>query len=132
MIIVGDIDVDAIEARIKEMCADIKAPVNPAPRTRFMIDDNEEPIVAIGSDPEETSYRVNLYYKTDATPDSLKNDLNYWAGQYMLSIITQMEINRMQELTQKANPPFVYGYSYYSNYYTSSPARKVRSMMGVV
>jgi zinc protease len=117
LIIVGDIDVDAIEARIKEMFADIKAPVNPAPRTRFMIDDNEEPIVAIASDPEETSYEVNLYYKTDATPDSLKSDVNYWMVQYMLSIISQMEINRMRELTQKANPPFVYGYSYYSNYY---------------
>lgn len=119
LIIVGDIDVDAIEARIKEMYADIKAPVNPAPRTRFMIDDNEEPIVAIASDPEETSYEVNLYYKTDATPDSLKGDLNYWVAQYMLSIISHMEINRLQELTKKANPPFVYGYSYYSNYYVA-------------
>ena len=119
LIIVGDIDVDAIEARIKEMCADIKAPVNPAPRTRFMIDDNEEPIVAIASDPEETNYLVRMYYKTDATPDSLKNDLNYWIGQYALSIISQMEINRLQEITQKANPPFVYGYSYYSNYYVA-------------
>ena len=117
LIIVGDIDVDAIEARIKEMCSDIKKPVNPAPRTRFMIDDNEEPIVAIASDPEETNYQVHLYYKTDATPDSLKNDVNYWVGQYVLSIISQMEINRMQELIQKPNPPFVYGYSYYSNYY---------------
>ena len=117
IIIVGDIDVDAIEARIKEMFADIKAPVNPAPRPQFMIDDNEEPIVAIASDPEETNYEVSLYYKTDATPDSLKNNLEYWMGQYILSIITQMEINRLQELTQKANPPFVYGYSYYSNYY---------------
>ena len=113
----GDIDVDAIEARIKEMCADIKAPVNPAKRTQFMIDDNEEPIVAIASDPEETHYQVKLYYKTDATPDSLKNDVNYWIGQYALSIISEMEINRLQELIQKANPPFVYGYSYYSNYY---------------
>ena len=117
LIIVGDVDVDAIENRIKELCADIKAPVNPAPRTQFLIDDNEEPIVAIASDPEETSYQVNLYYKTDPTPDSLKNDINYWAGQYVLSIITQMEINRLRELTQKANPPFVYGYSYYSDYY---------------
>ena len=117
LIIVGDIDVDAIEARIKEMFADIKAPVNPAPRPQFMIDDNEEPIVAIASDPEETNYEVSLYYKTDATPDSLKNNIEYWVGQYILSIITQMEINRLQELTQKANPPFVYGYSYYSNYY---------------
>ena len=117
LIIVGDIDEDAIEARIKEMFADIKAPVNPAPRPRFTIDDNDEPIVAIASDPEETNYQVNLYYKADPTPDSLKNDFNYWVTQYALSIINQMEINRLQELTQKANPPFIYGYSYYSNYY---------------
>ena len=117
LIIVGDIDVDAIEARIKEMFADIKAQENPAPRTRFMIDDNEEPIVAIASDPEETNYQVKLYYKTDATPDSLKNDVGYWLQQYVLSIVSQMEINRLRELTQKANPPFIYGYSYYSNYY---------------
>lgn len=117
IIIVGDIDVDAIEARIKEMFADIKAPVDPAPRPQFMIEDNVEPIIAIASDPEATEYSVDLYYKTEATPDSLKNDVNYWMAQYMLSIISSMEINRLQEITQKANPPFVYGYSYYTNYY---------------
>ena len=117
LIIVGDVDVDAIEARIKEMFADIKAPVDPAPRPQFMIEDNVEPIVAIASDPEQTNYRINLYFKSEATPDSLKNDVNYWIGQYMLSIISSMEINRLQDITQKANPPFVYGYSYYSNYY---------------
>jgi len=119
LIIVGDIDVDAIEARIKEMFADIKAPVNPAPRPQFMIDDNEEPIVAICSDPEQTNYQVSLYYKSDATPDSLKNDMQYWMAQYMLDMISTMQINRLKELTQKANPPFVYGYSYYSSYYVS-------------
>lgn len=117
LIIVGDVDVDAIEARIKEMCADIPTPVNPAPRPQFMIEDNDEPIVAIASDPEATNYRVNLYYKQEATPDSLKNDINYWIAQYMLAIVSEMEINRLQELVQKPNPPFVYGYSYYSNYY---------------
>ena len=119
LIIVGDIDVDAIEARIKEMCADIPTPVNPASRPQFMIEDNDEPIVAIASDPEATNYRVNLYYKQETTPDSLKNDINYWIGQYMLAIVSEMEINRLQELVQKPNPPFVYGYSYYSNYYIS-------------
>ena len=119
LIIVGDIDVDAIEARIKEMCADIPTPVNPAPRPQFMIEDNVEPIVAIASDPEATNYRVNLYYKSDATPDSLKNDMSYWMGQYVLSIISQMQINRLQEITKKPNPPFIYGYSYYSNYYVA-------------
>lgn len=119
LIIVGDVDVNAIEARIKDMFADIKAPVNPAPRPQFMIDDNEEPIVAICSDPEQTNYEISLYYKTDATPDSLKNDMQYWMGQYALNMISTMQINRLRELTQKANPPFVYGYSYYSNYYVA-------------
>ncbi len=119
LIIVGDVDVDAIEKRIKEMFADIKAPKNPAPRPRFEIADNEEPIVAIASDPEETSYTVNIYYKHDATPDSLKNNMGYWVEQYVLGLVTEMQINRLEELTQKANPPFVYGYSYYSSYFIS-------------
>ena len=117
LIIVGDIDVDAIEARIKEMFADIPATVNPAERTQFMIEDNAEPIIAVASDAELTSISLQIFCKHDATPDSLKNNLNYWMSQYLLNLISEMQINRLQELTQKPNPPFVYGYSYYGNYY---------------
>ena len=119
LIIVGDVDVDAIEARIKEMFADIPAPVNPAERTQFMIEDNEEPIVAIASDPELTSYQVMMFHKQDVTPDSLKNDVSYWLSQYVISLVTSMQNDRLQELTQKSNPPFVYGYSYYDDYYVA-------------
>ena len=117
LIIVGDIDVDAIEARIKEMFADIAAPVDPAERTIFPIADNEEPIVAIASDPELTSMSLQIFYKHDATPNEYKNDASYWMAEYILSLISDMQINRLQELTQKPNPPFVYGYSYYGDYY---------------
>ena len=130
IIIVGDIDVDAIEARIKEMFADIPAPINPAERTQFMIEDNAEPIVAVASDAELTSYQLSIYYKHEATPDSLKNDLNYWMGEYILSLISQMQINRLQELVQKPNPPFVYGYSYYGDYYVS-PTKEAWTSMAV-
>ena len=119
IIIVGDVDVDAIEARIKEMFADIPAPVNPATRTQFMIDDNVEPIVAVASDPEQTSYQIMMFNKHEATPASLKNDVNYWMAEYILSLISDMQINRLQELVQKPNPPFVYGYSYYGDYYVA-------------
>ena len=119
LIIVGDIDVDAIEARIKEMFADIPAPVNPAKRTQFMIEDNEEPIVAIATDPELTSYQISMYHKADAFPDSLKNDVSYWMSMYLINLVADMQNNRLQELAQKPNPPFVYGYSYYGNYYVS-------------
>ena len=128
IIVVGDIDVDAIEARIKEMFADIPAPVNPAERTQFMIDDNKKPIVAVASDPELTSIDLNIFYKHDATPDSLKGDLSYWVSDYVTSIISKMQINRLQELTQKPNPPFVYGYSYYGDYYVSPTKEAWTSM----
>ena len=117
IIIVGDIDVDAIEARIKEMFADIPAPVNPAERTQFMIDDNTEPIVAVATDPELTSISLQMFYKHDAIPTEFRNTSEYWMSQYVLSLISQMQINRLQELTQKPNPPFISGYSYYGNYY---------------
>ena len=130
LIIVGDIDVDAIEARIKEMFADIPAPVNPAERTQFMIEDNAEPIVAVASDAELTSYQLSIYNKHEATPDSLKNDLNYWMAEYILSLISQMQINRLQELVQKPNPPFVYGYSYYGDYYVA-PTKEAWTSMAV-
>ena len=117
LIIVGDIDVDAIEARIKEMFADIPAPVNPAERTIFPIADNAEPIVAIASDPELTSTSLQIFYKHDVTPDEYKQTPDYWMSQYVLNLISEMQINRLLELTQKPNPPFVGGYSYFGDYY---------------
>ena len=119
LVIVGDIDVDAIENRIIELFSDIKAPVDPAPRPLFMIEDNEEPIVAICSDPEQTNYEVNIFYKHETTPFNLRNDIGYWMSKYVLSIISDMQINRLQELAQKPDAPFVYAYSYYGDYYIS-------------
>ena len=117
IIVVGDIDVDAIEARIKEMFADIPAPVNPAERTIFPIADNAEPIVAVASDPELTSTSLQIFYKHDVTPDAYKQSPEYWMSQYVFNLVSEMQINRLQELAQKPNPPFVGGYSYFGDYY---------------
>ena len=130
LIIVGDIDVDAIEARIKEMFADIAAPVNPAERTIFPIADNAEPIVAVASDPELTSTSLQIFYKHDVTPDAYKQTPDYWMSQYVLNLISQMQINRLEELTQKPNPPFVGGYSYFGDYYLA-PTKAAWTSMAV-
>jgi Predicted Zn-dependent peptidases len=119
IIIIGDIDVNAIEARIKEMFADIPAPVNPAERTRFQVADNTEPIVSIASDVEATDYEIQIFYKHDVTPTEEKNDIQYWLTTYVNDIISEMYNNRMSELTLKANPPFVYGAGYYGTFFVS-------------
>lgn len=119
IIIIGDIDVNVIEARIKEMFADIPAPVNPAERTYFQVADNEEPIVAIATDNEESRYTVSIFYKHDTAPTEIKGDVMYWISTYVNEIISQMYNGRLNELTMKANPPFAQGYGYYSSFYIS-------------
>ena len=119
IIVIGDIDVDQIESRLKEMFADIPAPVNPAERVYFPVADNEEPIVSIATDIEETSYDISISYKHDITPMEMRNDMSYWLSTVAEGLISEMFRNRLQELTQKANPPFIYGYGYYGTFMIS-------------
>ena len=50
IIVVGDVDVDRIEGKIKEMFADIEMPENPAERVYFPVADTKGTIYAIGHD----------------------------------------------------------------------------------
>ena len=45
IVIVGDINVDEIEAKLKKVFADVKAPVNPAERIYYPVADNQEPLI---------------------------------------------------------------------------------------
>lgn len=117
IVIVGDIDVDAMEAKLKATFADVKKPVNPAERIYYPVADNKEPIIFIGSDKEVDDPSIEVYFKHDATPDSLKGNLGYMVQDYAISMITDMLDARLNELRQSANPPFVRAYSYYSNFF---------------
>lgn len=119
IVIVGDIDVDAVEAKLKAVFADVKKPENPAERTYFPVADNKEPIVAIGTDKEVDDPSIELYFKQDATPDSEKNNVGYLASKYMVSMITSMLNARLSEITQSANPPFNRAGSSYGNFFLS-------------
>lgn len=117
IVIVGDIDVDAVEAKVKSLFADIKKPVNPAKRVYYPVSDNKEPIVAIGKDKEVDSPSINVFYKQEITPDSAKNNVGYMATQYVINMATSMLNARLDELVQTGNPPFTSANSNYSNYF---------------
>ena len=119
IIIIGDVDVNVVESHLKSIFEDIPAPVNPAERTRFEVADNAEPIVSICTDPEETNYNIAVYYKHDVVPNEAKNDIGYWLKGYIDALVGTMYNNRMEELTQKANPPFIFGYGYYGTFFVS-------------
>ena len=63
IIVVGDIDVDRTEAKIKEMFSPIAMPENPAERIYYGVDDNEQPIVVTDHDPEQSMTIVSLMQK---------------------------------------------------------------------
>ena len=117
IIIVGDIDVDQMEAKIKSVFADVKKPVNPAERVYYPVADNQEPLVYIGKDKEIDDPTIEIYFKQDPTPDSIKGNMAYLLQQYMLSMTTSMLNSRLNELRQSANPPFIYAGCYYGNYF---------------
>lgn len=119
IVIVGDIDVDAVEAKLKTVFADVQKPVNPAERTYYPVADNKEPIVAIGTDKEVDDPSIEIYFKQDATPDSEKNNVGYLASQYMTSMISSMLDARLSELVQSANPPFTRASSDYSDFFVA-------------
>ena len=119
IIIIGDIDVNEVESHLKRIFEDIPAPINPAERTRFQVADNAEPIISICTDPEETNYDISVFYKHDVVPFEERGDVQYWIKGYIDRLVSTMYNNRMEELTQKANPPFIFGYGYYGTFFVS-------------
>ncbi len=108
LIVVGDIDVDKVEATIKQMFADIPAPVNPAQRTEFEVPDNDLPLVSIATDKEASQTVLYIFYKHDKMPNELSSTINGLVKDYVQDVASMMMNERFNELLQQANPPFIY------------------------
>ncbi len=106
--IVGDIDVDATEEKVKEMLSKIPEVANPKPRPEFEIPEHDETRYVLATDPEATSSSVTIYIKHKATPRVDKNT-GYLREEYVSNLFNQMTRDRIQELLQKGNPPFING-----------------------
>lgn len=107
IVVVGDIDVDKVEAKIKSMFSPIKMPENAATREYYPVSDNKEPLIAIDKDKEQTVPVIYLFYKHDATTHDQKKNMDYLVVNYMKSMIENMLNARLNELIQSANPPFI-------------------------
>ena len=108
VIVVGDIDVDAIEQQIKTLMADIPAPAADAPqKAEIIVPDNEEPIVSIFTDPEMQGSRVQLFIKRSALPEQLNNTVQAEMLDVINSYMAVMENARLEELRMQPDAPFL-------------------------
>ena len=108
VIVVGDIDVDAIESKIKTLMADIPAPAADASQKEtIVVHDNEEPIFSIYTDPEMQGTKVQLFIKRPALPEQLANTVLAEANNVIEAYMTTMENARLQEIAMQPDAPFL-------------------------
>jgi zinc protease len=119
LVIVGDIDVDKVEAQIKKLFSATKVPANAAKVEAVAVPDNDKPIYVIEKDKEQAYNVIELMMKMDATPDSLKSSIAYMAEDYMKDIVSSMLSSRLNEMMQKADCPFAFGNGTFGQYLVS-------------
>lgn len=119
IIIVGDVDMDEMEQKVKELFSPIKLDAERAKREYFPVPDNKEPIVAVATDKEARNTQILLFYKHDPIPDELKNTQMGYITQYILNAASAMINQRFSEIIQKPNAPFTSAYAYDSDYFVA-------------
>jgi zinc protease len=113
--VVGDIDVDEVEQKIVALFSKIEAVENAPEREFHEIPFHKETLFAKASDPEATSHSVSIYIKHEGTAPEDKS-MNYYRSSYVNSLFNRMMSDRIGELVQKGNPPFISGSVGYGNF----------------
>ena len=112
LVVVGDINVDEVEKKIKENFSKYKNPSKPRERKIYDLPNHQETLVAIETDPDATNSMVQFMMKDTESyqPDVTVQQYN----QSMIeNVATTMLNNRLRELINSNNPPFTFGSVYH-------------------
>lgn len=108
IIVVGDIDVDKVEAKIKALFSPIVMPENAAAYEHYPVPATPEAIYIIDKDKEQARAIIQVMFKHEpAVPDEMKNTVAYLAVNYGTSMAVSMLNTRLNELSQKPGCPFI-------------------------
>lgn len=107
LVIVGDFDVDEMEAKVKRVMADIPRAENPQPKEVVKIPQNTEPLIAVATDPELTRTTATVYFKREPLPEVFNDKIIARKVDIILSLMGQMFNNRLNEIAQKPDAPYV-------------------------
>jgi zinc protease len=119
IIVVGNVNVDEMEQKIKALFSPITLDAERATREYFPVPDNKEPIVAVATDTEARNTSIMMFYKHDPMPEELKNTQAGYLTQYILSAASSMMNQRFSEIIQKPDAPFTSAYAYDGDYFVA-------------
>lgn len=120
IVIVGDFDVDVMEKKVIDLFSKIEMPENAAERTYPPVSDNVEPKYITFEDPELQRTLIQLSFKKEKLPFEFRNSVEGYVQSYVIESITSAMINnRLSEMSQKADCPFVYAGVSFDNYWVA-------------
>ena len=114
IVVVGDIDVDQIEQKIKALWADVPARENRGERPLYSVYDNAEPIVAIVQDKEAQMTRIRFDYKQNQLPEELKGTIADYMQDVCNNLICSVLDMRFEEIAKNPDASFIGGGSAYA------------------
>jgi len=114
--IVGDIDPEEVEKKVKALFSTIPAVENAIPRAEIEVPYHKETNFVLVQDKEAPQTSVSVVTLHKATAPADKN-LKYLRDSHVISLMNSMINTRINELLQKENPPFVSGSISFGGYY---------------
>lgn len=107
IVIVGDFDVDEMEARVKRVMADIPAVADPQPKEVVAIPENDDPQVVVASDPEQMNTSAVVYFRYEPLPEAFNDKVIAWKLNTVLGLMCDMLNYRLYEISQQPDAPFI-------------------------
>ena len=115
VVVVGDIDVDKMEQKIKDLFSPIPARSNRGVRPRYSLPVNEGTHVAIYTDKEAQFTQLAIEFHHPAMPHNLKLTDQGYLFSTINSLISQMISYRIEEITMDPNANFIQAMGGYGN-----------------
>lgn len=107
VIVVGDLDPAEAEALIRKHFSRLKGPAKPRERVLAEVPGRSRSEGLVVTDKEATNHVVEIYYSYKKAKEDVT--LGDYRKYLVRSLFRSMLGQRMQELTQKADPPFLFG-----------------------
>ncbi len=117
VIIVGDIDVDAMEARVIDMFSHISCPENPAPVEVFEMPYGGGPIFATASDKEASCTSINLNFKFLNPSFGLRDKVSRSYFRLVLTLLSKMMGVRLMDVESAADTALTYNESHMCDFF---------------
>lgn len=116
-VIVGDFDVDQMEAKLKATMADIKAHDVKTPKNKVTVDANDQPRFAVITDPELTSTELTVNYRLAPMAEKYNNTGLKFKTDAIVNLFSLMANDRLSNIAKSEDAPFQTAYTYCTGYY---------------